>query len=204
MDRYGLESVGVVPHGITVRRPEPVAAPAEPEVLMFGVNRANKGLAVLVEALGLLPHPPRLALAGETAAAERASTSALLSSLDDVRWIDRYVDERELLALTSTATAFVLPYLGFEAQSGVLHLAIETATPVVVSDSGDMAEVVEAFGLGLVVPSGDPASLARAIGEIADPVRNTRLRARMAFAQEQLGWPAAGRAMLDELAKAGG
>jgi glycosyltransferase involved in cell wall biosynthesis len=196
---YGLGSLGVVPHGIRPRRLDALPVPVDSEILLFGVNRGNKGLATLVDALELLPHPPRLVVAGETPERERPTTAELLARLGEVRWIDRFIGEDELRPLTATATAFVLPYLGFEAQSGVLHLAIETAIPVVVSNAGDMAEVVTAFDLGLVVPSGDAQALARAIEEVADPARNAHWRASMLAAQARLGWPVAARALADEL-----
>lgn len=51
-------------------------------------------------------------------------------------------------------------------QSGVVHLALRHARPLVSTDVGDLAEAVRDGESGLLVPPGDVAALARALGRL--------------------------------------
>jgi glycosyltransferase involved in cell wall biosynthesis len=71
----------------------------------------------------------------------------------------------------------VLPYLSAY-QSGVAHLAFTFGRPVVATDVGDLGAVVADGETGLLVPPGDPAVLAAAIGRLLDdPDLATRMGA---------------------------
>jgi glycosyltransferase involved in cell wall biosynthesis len=69
----------------------------------------------------------------------------------------------------------VTPYLvGY--QSGVVHLAMTMARPVVASEVGDLASVVLDGVTGLTVPAGEPGALAQALERILyDPGLAERL-----------------------------
>ena len=89
------------------------------------------------------------------------------------------------------AEIVVVPSFG-EGFGMVALEAMERGRAVIASDVGGLPEIVATGETGLVVPSGDPASLARAIVELArDPQRAAvlgaagRERALSAFSQER-------------------
>jgi glycosyltransferase involved in cell wall biosynthesis len=119
-----------------------------------------------------------------------------------VTWDRRLVPDADIDAVFDGATAAVLPYRAFEAQSGVLHLALEEGVPVVVSDAGGMAETTRGLGIGEVVPQEDPAALAAGLERVTSAERNAELRDRVCAAQETLSWESAAQQWweaLDEL-----
>jgi glycosyltransferase involved in cell wall biosynthesis len=93
-----------------------------------------------------------------------------------VRFVPRFVTDRELPAYFRRADLVVLPYRDAE-QSGVLYTALAFGKPIVMSDVGGFAEVA-ARGAGRLVPAGDPEALAQAIDDLlANPESRGRLAA---------------------------
>lgn len=140
-----------------------------PLVLMAGHVRPYKGADVLVEAWkrrrGNGPAArATLVLAGECylrGPARRRLLSAVRSD-PSIVFVDRYVDDVELVRLLSICQALVLPYR-HASQSGMLALATELGVPCVVSDAGSLGE--QARG-ATVVPAGDVAALGDAVDEV--------------------------------------
>ena len=147
---------------------ERLGLPADAEVvLFFGYIRRYKGLDVLLEAWPTVRArrpAARLVAAGEIfedpapyrAQAEQAGSDG------SVTLIGRYVPDDEVEALFKAADVVVLPYRS-ATQSGVTHVAYALGVPVITTDVGGLAETVRPGETGLVVPPGDPASLADAI-----------------------------------------
>lgn len=177
---FGLPAtnVFVVPHQVFPVDEAPAAPPSGPPmILFFGALRANKGLEILDGALRQLPsaeltlrivgHGDREveALAQQMAARDsRVTTEIGFSSLERKR------------QLFGDASLIVLPYTSFTSQSGVLHDAYGHGRPVVVSDVGALGDSVREDCTGIVVPPGDPGSLAAAISaSLEEP--NWRLHA---------------------------
>jgi glycosyltransferase involved in cell wall biosynthesis len=154
--------VHVIPHGafthLTERRdpvplPPELAATDKPVVLCFGLMRPYKGIDVLLEAwrgiedaelwvVGL----PKLDLAPLRAAAP-----------PNVRFVPRFVADRELPAFFRRADLVVLPYREID-QSGVLFTALAFGKPLLLSAVGGFPEVASA-GAAELVPPGDSAAL---------------------------------------------
>jgi glycosyltransferase involved in cell wall biosynthesis len=180
--------VSVIPHGVRPRRRDNPPAAGLPRFVFFGVYRPNKGLDVLVEALQAV-EGARLTVAGLVPDADIPCVAALLAPLGDrVSWDRRLVPDGELDQVFDGATAVVLPYREFEAQSGVLHLAVEMAVPVVVSEAGGLAELTRAHGIGEVTSGPGTEALASALRRVAEPAHNAVLRRRVVEAQDQLSW----------------
>src|SRR5262249_62198388 len=141
----------VIPHGAfgyltrqpdEVPRPEELAAVEGPVILTFGLVRPYKGTDVLLEAFQELdgaelwivgmPGMPREGLRG---LAERAPGS--------VRFVERFIPDREIPAFMRRAAVVALPYRNIE-QSGVLYTALAFGRPLVLSDVGGFGEIAAA------------------------------------------------------------
>ncbi len=192
--RRGAEQLGggprvhVIPHGafehLTRQASErpllpELAAVEGPVVLCFGVVRPYKGVDVLVEALRSLPDA-ELWVVGRPLGMSLDS----LGAPANVRFVPRYVTDAELPAFFRRADLLVLPHRSVDI-SGVLFAGLAFGKPMVLSDVGGFRELVEDHGAGRLVPPGDAAALAGAIGELlADPAGREHLaeRARTAAA----------------------
>jgi glycosyltransferase involved in cell wall biosynthesis len=186
-DDVGLEPgrVRTIPHGAfdyltklpdEVPLPDELAAVEGPVILCFGLIRPYKGVDVLLDAfravegaeLWIVGRPLGVSLDQLWPLAERAPGR--------VRFVPRFVADRELPAYFRRADLVVLPHRDAE-QSGVLFAALAFGNAIVMSDVGGFAEVA-AHGAGRLVPPGDPDALAAAIGELlGDPAARDRLAA---------------------------
>lgn len=106
----------------------------------------------------------------------------------------------ELLGLYRTADVFVLPSHG-ECFGIATIEAMASGIPVVVTDVGGTADIVEPGGNGHIVPAGSPERLGAAISEILDdPAAAARMGARSrALAEERFDLVANARVTLDML-----
>jgi glycosyltransferase involved in cell wall biosynthesis len=174
--RPGLP-LAVIPHGderIFATDPPPPAV--EERVLFFGNWVRVKGIEVLIAAFDLLLRErpdAKLTIAGQPYPDEvdvAAIQSWAAGHGDRVEIVGRYIPFDEVTDLFARARVVTTPYLlGY--QSGVVHLAMTMARPVVTSDVGDLGAAVVDGHTGLVVPPGDPQALASALAEVlADPV----------------------------------
>ncbi|HEV2815131.1 MAG TPA: glycosyltransferase family 4 protein [Solirubrobacteraceae bacterium] len=171
----------LIPHGDErIFGDEPPAPATEPRILFFGDWRRVKGLSVLMEAFDLLAGrrpDARLTIAGKPSPETDADAVRewVRGHGDRVTLDDRYVPNEEVPGIFASARVVAIPYLaGY--QSGVTHLALTMARPVVASDVGDLASVVVDGRTGRLVPPGDPAALASALEEVAfDPELAERL-----------------------------
>lgn len=184
--RYATERLGadpnrivVVPRGRNLDRyevaPERAAATrAElglaPDVLVL-VNLARqepqKGQDLLLEAFALVlqDHPDAVLLqAGRpgNATPKLQEVVARLGIAEQIRFLDVRTDVPELLALSQVFVSSAR-YEGF---GGAVLEAMASGTPVVGFEIGPVAEVLA--GTGTLVPLGDVAGLAAAIGEVLD------------------------------------
>jgi glycosyltransferase involved in cell wall biosynthesis len=144
------------------------ATPPGPRLLFFGRVMLYKGLAVLLAAGDELirRHPDlRLVVAGTGAELDRLRAELARRPWVDV--LDAYVPDSAVAGLFRAADIVVLPYIE-ASQSGVAALAAGFAKPVVASATGELGQLVEATGMGLVVPPGEPRALALAIARLLE------------------------------------
>ena len=143
-----------------------VSLPQDRPLLLFcGLIRSYKGLDILLEAVALLKRPYHLLIAGEFWQNELAKTEKQISQLDltnCVTIIDKYLPDELLAACIDKANVVVLPYR-HATQSGIVQIAFGRQMPVITTNVGGLAEVVEDGRTGLVVPPEDPTALAEAI-----------------------------------------
>jgi glycosyltransferase involved in cell wall biosynthesis len=183
----GGPSIHVAPHGTWEVAAQKEATLADVELrlkrrhlLFFGTIRANKGLHLLLDAMPQLSEYT-LTIGGAPLDEEYhrreivPRVKALQESGLDVRLSDRFLSKAEIAQCFDQAGTLMLPYSDFSSQSGVLYYAIAYACPAVVSNKGALGDTVQSFGLGTVMNSIDPSSIARAVRQLegADPLAMT-------------------------------
>lgn len=143
-------------------REELPGAGSAPVVGAVSSARPEKGMQVLVEAAPrILERCPdaRFVLVG--AGTERFEPRLRELGLRDRFWLPGH--RSDAVALMTLFDVFVLPSIDMESCPNVLLEAMDVGLPVVGSDVGGVAEIVEEGRTGLVVPPGDPQALANAV-----------------------------------------
>jgi phosphatidylinositol alpha-mannosyltransferase len=168
MARRALGGEYVLVHnGIEVERFSKVTAwpTTGPTVFFVGRHEPRKGLAVLLDALPLLPPNVRVWIGGDG-----PETAALRPRTEDdprVEWLGRLGDE-ELARRLRGADVFCAPSLHGESFGVVLLEAMAAQTPIVASDLPGYRNVARAGQDALLVPPGDAPALARAIQDVLE------------------------------------
>jgi glycosyltransferase involved in cell wall biosynthesis len=175
--------------------PDELARVGVPVVLFFGLLRPYKGVEVLLDAWRGIDGA-ELWIVGR-ARMELAPLQA--QAPPGVRFVPRYVEDRELPAYFRRADIVVLPYTRTERfdQSGVLATALAFGKAVVLSDVGGFGEVA-ATGAAVLVAPDDPAALHAALRALlADAEARGRLqRAARSAATGAYSWDQAARSTL--------
>ena len=184
----GVEAT-VIPHPVYPSAAE--RADDGRTLIALGVIRPYKGLADAIEVVRRLPDS-RLVVAGDPA-----------MPLDEVRkaprteWRLGYLPQAELDRALGEATVALFPYRAELDQSGAMLQALGAGVPVVAYDVGGLAEPIERFGAGRVVPAGDVDALTAAVSELlSDAGALAAVRAGAERARAELTWDAAAAAHL--------
>jgi glycosyltransferase involved in cell wall biosynthesis len=169
-----------------------VDAPAEPppytydgtrpfELLFVGRLVERKGVHLLLDALASLPPDRRVVLhvVGDGPDRERLENQARRLELGDRAVFHGFVSKEELQRRLETCDAFVLPAVidakgDTEGLGVVLIEAMSYARPVIASAAGGIVDIVKDGRNGLLVPPGDAAALANAIGGMMDDPARAR------------------------------
>ncbi|MCU1281781.1 MAG: hypothetical protein JWM53_5327, partial [bacterium] len=124
----------------------------------------EKGVDVLIRALQLIGSDVHLAIVGNGPDQSKCETLARsIGAADRVHFLGLRDDMECVLA---AADVTVVPSLWDEAFGLVVIEAMAAGSPVVVTDSGAMPEIVQHGKCGLVVPKGDVSALAHAINQL--------------------------------------
>ncbi len=188
--------ISVIPNGINTaewQSPSADRAAARarwaangPLVVYSGRLEVEKGIFTLADAIpAILEQAPttRFAVAGNgqqgAAFDQKCADLGLTWQVERTGWLP----EADLRALIGCADVAVVPSL-YEPFGLVVLEAMSLGTPVVVSDTGGLADIIADGDNGLTFPPGDPAALASAIlSVIADQPGSAQ---RAAVAREQL------------------
>ncbi|NUO79389.1 glycosyltransferase [candidate division KSB1 bacterium] len=133
-------------------------------VLFFGFIRDYKGLDTLIRAAAHLSEEYCVVIAGEMYG-DFAKYEALLDEANvrsRCKLFIRYIDDAEVPAFFSAAEVCVLPYKS-ATQSGIVQIAFNFDLPVIATDVGGLAEMVEDNLTGLILRTHEPQALARLI-----------------------------------------
>jgi phosphatidylinositol alpha-mannosyltransferase len=137
-----------------------------PTIFFIGRHEPRKGLAVLLEAMALLPGDVHLWVGGD--GPETAELRARHGHDARIEWLGR-IDDDEKAARLRGADVFCAPSLRGESFGVVLLEGMAALTPVVASDLPGYRNVARAGSDAVLVPPGDAAALARALeGVLAD------------------------------------
>lgn len=168
--------VATIPHGderLFAEDPPPLTE--REDILFFGNWRMTKGIPVLTDAFDLIAarRPEATLTIAGTPFPQEVDLAALNAWAgahgSRVELIDRYVPMEEVPEIFGRARVVAAPYL-HASQSGVVHLAMTMARPVVASDVGDLGSAVIDGETGALVPPGDPKPLAAALERfLSDP-----------------------------------
>ena len=222
--RYGVpdRQIRVISHGIPDRAyVEPDLAKPEFDlagrdvILTFGLLSPDKGIGDMIEAMPVIvrdcpkaiylvlgaTHPHIIAHEGEVLRESLQARTEQLGISDHVRFIDSFVDLDLLTRYLQAADVYVTPYHNpNQITSGTLSYAIGLGKPVVATRYVHAQEVLN-DGTGILVPFRDPASLARAIGELLrDDGRRQRMAQRAYRVGRSMVWERYGRTVLSDFA----
>jgi glycosyltransferase involved in cell wall biosynthesis len=176
-----LAKVCIIAHGApAMPKAEPIARPAHPTILTWGLLGPGKGIEWGIEAMALLrdlrpmphyviagqTHPKVLLRQGEIYR-DRLRAQVRHAQLGPwVRFDARYRGAVALAELVQAADIVLLPYDSTDqVTSGVLIEAVAAGKPVVATQFPHARELL-AGGAGLVVPHRDPAAIAAALRSV--------------------------------------
>jgi glycosyltransferase involved in cell wall biosynthesis len=165
--------------------------PNEPLLLFFGFVRRYKGLRYVLEAMGQLPKPPRLIIAGEFWEEEAFYRDLIRQQGLESKVIihNRYIPNEEIESYFVAADVLILPYLS-GSQSGVGMIALNYGVPVIATSIGGLAETVKHGETGLIVPPGDSNAIAVAIERYFREGLNKPFREAIFQGRAHLSWDA--------------
>jgi len=222
---YGVspDCISVIPHGVP-DRPQRDPEELKPmfdwqgrKVLMtFGLITPDKGIHHMIEAMPAIvkehpdalyeivgaTHPNLVRSQGESHRAMLIDLARELGVEDHVRFVDRFVEQEELLDMLQAADIYVTPYLNMaQVTSGTLSYAVAVGKPVIATPYVHAREIL-ADGHGLLVPPGDPAALAEtAIALLSNDERRSSLAEAAYRRGREMLWPRVVERSLEPLAK---
>jgi len=182
---YGLSAdrIRVIPHGVPdrpLRDPDslkPRFGWQDRKVLMtFGLLAPDKGIRFMIEAMPEVvrehpealyevigaTHPNQVRTQGERHRRMLMDLARERGVEDHVRFVDRFVEQEELLDMLQAADIYVTPYLNMsQVTSGTLSYAMAVGKPVVATPYVHARELLS-DGTGLLVEPADAAALAAA------------------------------------------
>ncbi len=216
--------LAMIPHGVPDR---PLADPAafkarfgwegREVILTFGLLAPSKGIETVIAAMPAIAaqHPDALYvvlgtthpnLAEREGEIYRDRLHALAVELGverNVAFIDRFVEQEELLDYLQAADIYVTPYPNLaQITSGTLSYAVAVGKPVVSTPYAHASEIL-ADDHGVLVAAGDSEGFAQAItGLLDDDDRRTALMQRAYARGRSMIWPRLAEAAMEQIAAA--
>ena len=175
-----MTEAGVFPDRLRVLRhfaevPPLDDTPARQGLLFAGRLSKEKGVDVLIEAVGLMGPQATLDVAGDGPEREGLVRLAERLAPGRVRFLGR-LSKAELQPRLLAAAVLVIPSRFYENQPMIVLEAFGAGLPVVGSDLGGIHELIDPGVDGLLVPPAAPRPLAAALTELlSDPGRARRM-----------------------------
>ncbi|MDQ3989588.1 MAG: glycosyltransferase [Actinomycetota bacterium] len=190
----GIQLGPAIGNGVDVARftPAPVRVTAQPVVAFSGTFKPWHGLELLVDAAAAAPVPLRLLLIGD--GPELAATCARAAAAGVPVTVTGQVSPAEVPALLRTADLAAAPYPAGEHYFSPLKVAeyLAAGLPTVASAIADVPALVVDGTEALLVPPGDVAATAAALGRLGSdvPLRRNLAAAGRRAAENRLSWTA--------------
>ncbi|MEC3912555.1 glycosyltransferase family 4 protein [Sphingobium sp. CR2-8] len=196
--------IAVIPHGVPDRPhvdPATMKAPLgwqdRPVILTFGLLAPDKGIDVMIRAMPDVVdrHPDALYVVlgathpnivreqgGEVLRNELKALASALGVERNVAFVDRYVEQEELLDQLQAADIYVTPYINpAQVTSGTLSYAVGMGKPIVSTPYVQAREVLGG-DVGCLVPFRDPQAMAHALNALLDDKVLSETHASRAYA----------------------
>lgn len=211
--RYGVaaDQLRIIPHGIPdrqLRDPDEMKPrfgwDGRKVLMTFGLLAPDKGIRHMIEAMPAVikehpetlyevvgaTHPNQVRKEGERHRRMLMDLARDLGVQDHVRFIDRFVEQEELLDMLQAADVYVTPYLNMaQVTSGTLSYAVAVGKPIIATPYIHAREIL-GDGHGVLVPAADSKALAGAALDLLD---HDRKRLALGSAAYQRGrsmlWP---------------
>ncbi|KAA3619723.1 MAG: glycosyltransferase [Calditrichaeota bacterium] len=171
-------------------------------ILFFGFIRGYKGLDILIEAMKNLPEDYHLLIAGEVygdySPYENLIEKFKLNSR--VHQFVEYIEDEKVPLLFSAADLCVLPYRS-ATQSGIAQIAWHYHLPLLVSQVGGLAEMVDEGETGLILDELNATALAKKIMLYYENNLKDQFSINMEKQRDQYSWPGFTDAMIDFVKK---
>jgi glycosyltransferase involved in cell wall biosynthesis len=138
--------------------------PADKKVILFfGFIRDYKGLDIPIESMQDLSDEYMLLIAGEVYGDFKKYDELIdkLNIRSKVNLHVRYIPETEIYIFFSASDVCVLPYRS-ATQSGIVGIAYHFELPVIVTNTGGLAEMVEENKTGMIINKPSPAQISSA------------------------------------------
>ena len=156
-------------------RPDPQVGTGEGRFAVFlGRLAPEKGLDVLLNAWSQLRRPIQLKIIGDGPLAEQAKSAQERDPR--IQWLGQ-LPQKEVLPILGDAMCLVMPSIWYETFGRSIIEAYAKGTPVIASQLGAMAELVQDGKTGYHFPPGNSAAIAERVEWMADhPLELARLR----------------------------
>lgn len=172
-------------------------------LLFFGFVREYKGLGVLLEAMRIVKERrcALLLVVGEFWKDKRKYTEQIerLGISSEVRIVDKYVPNEDIGLYFAAADIVVQPYLSVSG-SGICQIAYGFDRPVIATEIGSLAEVVEDGVNGRLVASGDVRALAEAICDSLEPEKLNEFSKNAVRTKEKFSWQRLAGVVIEDIA----
>jgi len=164
-------------------------------ILTFGLLSPNKGIEVMIGALPRVvatckralylvigaTHPHLVMQEGEAYRERLLKLADDLGVADNVRFVNAFIDNDELIEYLTAADIYVTPYLNpTQITSGTLAYAVALGKPIVSTPYLHAAEVLQ-DGAGVLTPFGDAPALGQAVKTLLSDDHAREALARRAY-----------------------
>lgn len=177
-ENYGVSNISVIRHGVDNREIKSRDKEIE-EVLCFGLISQNKDMSLMSELARENPDV-KVKIAGKVS---NGSTEDLDTDLENLKHVNRWIDEEEKDELFWNADVIALPYRFQKSASGVLAEAAAYETPVLATDIDAFRESVENFQMG---ETREPGKFSTGVASIQD--KYSDYQDKMKAYKKQFGW----------------
>jgi len=157
-------------------------------ILFFGFIRDYKGLDILLEAMHAIPEDVHLIIAGEYYT-DSKPYDALINQYnlsDRVHAFNRFIPDEEVKYFFCAADLVVQPYK-HATQSGVTQIAYHFEVPMVVTNTGGLAEMVLDGQVGYVTPA-EPLAIAQAVSKFYVEGKSEEFKRNLREEKSRFSW----------------